>query len=162
MFHGNAWGMPYAAWLVGADLLLPNRFAQAAPLARFIAAERATLADGRAHGVVRRPRPGPGSVDLSSLRMIMCGGAAVPRSLIEAYEQRFGVRVVQGWGLTETSPVAALSFPPKHGPAEARSTTGPPRAARSAAWRPGWWTTRARCCPATGRPPARSRCAGRG
>ena len=42
MFHGNAWGMPYAAWLVGADLLLPNRFAQAAPLARFIAAERAT------------------------------------------------------------------------------------------------------------------------
>ena len=44
MFHGNAWGMPYAAWLVGADLLLPNRFTQAAPLARFIATERATLA----------------------------------------------------------------------------------------------------------------------
>ena len=60
----------------------------------------------------------------------MCGGAAVPRSLIEAYEKRLGLRVVQGWGLTETSPVASLSFPPKHGPAERameyRATAGRP------------------------------------
>jgi len=68
--------------------------------------------------------------DLSSLRMVLCGGAAVPRRLIEAYEERFGVRLLQGWGLTETSPVASLSFPPKHGPAERaieyRSTAGRP------------------------------------
>ena len=54
----------------------------------------------------------------------------MPRSLIEAYEQRLGVRVLQGWGLTETSPVAALSYPPKHGPAERaidyRATAGRP------------------------------------
>ena len=130
MFHGNAWGMPYAGWLVGADLLLPNRFTQAAPLARFIAAERATLA--MAVPTVWYDVLGldPDSVDLTSLRTIMCGGAAVPRSLIEAYEQRFGVRVVQGWGLTETSPVAALSYPPKHVPAERamdyRATAGRP------------------------------------
>ena len=130
MFHGNAWGMPYAGWLVGADLLLPNRFTQAGPLARFIAAERATLA--MAVPTVWYDVLGlePGSVDLASLRMIMCGGAAVPRSLIEAYEQRFGVRIVQGWGLTETSPVAALSFPPKNVPAERamdyRATAGRP------------------------------------
>ena len=130
MFHGNAWGIPYAAWLVGADLLLPNRFAQAAPLARFIAAERATLAAAVPTVWYDVLGLDPESIDLSSLRMIMCGGAAVPRSLIEAYEQRFGVRVVQGWGLTETSPVAALSFPPKHGPAERaidyRATAGRP------------------------------------
>ena len=128
MFHGNAWGMPYAAWLVGADLLLPNRFTQAAPLARFIAAERATLA--MAVPTVWYDVLALDSADLSSLRMILCGGAAVPRSLIEAYEQRLGVNVVQGWGLTETSPVASLSFPPKHGPAERsidyRSTAGRP------------------------------------
>ena len=134
MFHGNAWGMPYAAWLVGADLLLPNRFTQAAPLARFIAAERATMA--MAVPTVWYDVLGldPGSVDLASLRMILCGGAAVPRSLIEAYEQRFGVRIVQGWGLTETSPVAALSFPPKNVPAERaidyRATAGPPAGRR--------------------------------
>ncbi len=110
--------------------VLPNRFTQAAPLARFIAAERATLA--MAVPTVWYDVLGldPDSVDLTSLRTIMCGGAAVPRSLIEAYEQRFGVRVVQGWGLTETSPVAALSYPPKHVPAERamdyRATAGRP------------------------------------
>jgi len=130
MFHANAWGMPYAAWLVGADLLLPNRFTQAAPLAAFIAAERATLSAAVPTVWYDVLGLDQSTVDLSSLRMILCGGAAVPRSLIEAYEQRLGVNVVQGWGLTETSPVASLSFPPKHGPAdraiEYRSTAGRP------------------------------------
>jgi fatty-acyl-CoA synthase len=130
MFHGNAWGIPYAAWLVGADLLLPDRFAQAAPLARFIAAERATLAAAVPTLWFDILGLDPASVDLSSLRLIMAGGAAVPRSLIEAYEQRLGVRIVQGWGLTETSPVASLSYPPKHEPAERaieyRATAGRP------------------------------------
>ena len=62
--------------------------------------------------------------------MIMAGGAAVPRSLIEAYQQRLGVQVIQGWGLTETSPVASLAWPPKHAPAERaldyRATAGRP------------------------------------
>src|SRR6478752_2940997 len=85
MFHGNAWGMPYAAWLVGADLLLPSRFAQAAPLAAFIAAERATLAAAVPTVWYDVLGLDPASVDLSSLRLILAGGAAVPRSLIEAY-----------------------------------------------------------------------------
>jgi fatty-acyl-CoA synthase len=118
MFHGNAWGMPYAGWLVGADLLLPNRFTQAEPLARFIAAERATLATAVPTVWYDVLGLDPAGVDLSSLRMILAGGAAVPRRLIEAYEQRFGVRIVQGWGLTETSPIAALGHPPKHVPAD--------------------------------------------
>ncbi len=130
MFHGNAWGMPYAAWLVGADLLLPSRFTQAAPLARFIATERATLATAVPTVWYDVLALDPATVDLTSLRMIMCGGAAVPRSLIEAYQERYGVRIVQGWGLTETSPVASLSFPPKNGPAERamdyRATAGRP------------------------------------
>jgi fatty-acyl-CoA synthase len=130
MFHANAWGIPYAAWLVGADLLLPNRFAQAAPLAQFIAAERATLAAAVPTVWFDTLGLDPASVDLSSLRTILCGGAAVPSSLIEAYEKRFGLRIVQGWGLTETSPVASLSYPPKHGPAERtmgyRATAGRP------------------------------------
>jgi len=130
MFHGNAWGIPYAAWLVGADLLLPNRFAQAAPLARFIEAERATLAAAVPTVWFDILGLDPATVDLSSLRLIMAGGAAVPRSLIEAYRERLGVRIVQGWGLTETSPVASLAWPPKHEPAERaieyRSTAGRP------------------------------------
>jgi fatty-acyl-CoA synthase len=118
MFHGNAWGMPYAAWLVGADLLLPNRFTQAEPLARFIAAERATLATAVPTVWYDVLGLDPAGVDLSSLRLILAGGAAVPRRLIETYEQRYGVRIVQGWGLTETSPIASLAHPPKHVPAD--------------------------------------------
>ena len=130
MFHANAWGIPYAAWLAGADLLLPDRFGQAAPLARFIAAERATVAAAVPTVWFDMLGLDRASADLSSLRMIMAGGAAVPRSLIEAYEQRLGLRIVQGWGLTETSPVASLSYPPKHAPAgramDYRATAGRP------------------------------------
>ena len=119
MFHANAWGLPYACWNVGADLLMPSRFTQAERLLRFIEAERATMAaavptvwfDGL-HYMESNP------VDLSSLRMIMCGGAAVPRPLIEAYQDRLGINLIQGWGLTETSPVASLAFDPKDVPAE--------------------------------------------
>ena len=130
MFHGNAWGLPYAGWLVGADLLLPSRFAQAREIVRLIAEERATLA--AAVPTVWHDVLGLGGehVDLSSLRMVMCGGAAVPRTLIQAYEARYRVRMVQGWGMTETSPVASLSFPPKrvateHG-LDYRATAGRP------------------------------------
>ncbi len=118
MFHGNAWGLPYAAFLVGADLLMPGRFIQAAPLAELIRAEGATLSAAVPTVWYDILGLNPADVDLTSLRMILCGGAAVPRSLIDAYEQRFGARIVQGWGLTETSPVAALAFPPKGSPPE--------------------------------------------
>ncbi len=57
-------------------------------------------------------------VDLSSVRMLTAGGSAVPRSLMEAYDKRFGVTIVQGWGMTETSPLAALARPPKGVPPE--------------------------------------------
>jgi fatty-acyl-CoA synthase len=51
--------------------------------------------------------------DLSSLRLVMCGGSAVPRALIQGYFDVFGVPIVQGWGMTETSPVCAIGHPPK-------------------------------------------------
>jgi fatty-acyl-CoA synthase len=131
MFHGNAWGLPYAGWLVGADLVLPSRFAHAPQIVRLIAEQRTTLAAAVPtvwHDVLALP--GDHSEALSSLRMVMCGGAAVPKALIQAYEDRYGVRMVQGWGMTETSPVASLAFPPKHAaPQEAiehRATAGRP------------------------------------
>jgi fatty-acyl-CoA synthase len=130
MFHGNAWGLPYAGWLVGADLLLPSRFMAARQIVELIVGERATLAGAVPtvwHDVLGL---GGDHRDLSSLRMVMCGGAAVPRTLIQAYAERYGVRMVQGWGMTETSPVAALAFAPKTVPTENgldyRATAGRP------------------------------------
>ena len=45
-------------------------------------------------------------------RAVACGGSAVPRSLMERFEERHGVRIIQAWGMTETSPIAAIAFPP--------------------------------------------------
>ena len=51
-------------------------------------------------------------IDFSTVRAITAGGAAVPQSLIEAFEERFGATIIQGWGMTETSPLAAFGLPP--------------------------------------------------
>ena len=114
MFHVNAWGFPYTAWMIGADLLMPGRFLQGEPLTRLIEQERPTIAFGVPtvwsdvlHFVDSNP------ADLSSLRLVVCGGAAVPRSLMEQFQTRHGVRIIQGWGMTETSPLAAVAFPPR-------------------------------------------------
>lgn len=115
MFHANAWGLPYAGWMTGADFLMPGRFLQAEPLCRMIAAERPTFSGAVPtiwNDILRYAENR--EVDLRSLRLVMCGGSAVPRVLMERLEQRHGVRVIQAWGMTETSPMASISFPPKN------------------------------------------------
>ena len=118
-FHANAWGVPYAAWLSGADLIMPKQFLQAEPLVRIIESERPTLACAvpAIWNDVLRYAEEHGS-DLSSFRSILVGGSAVPRSLIERFSEKFGVPIVQGWGMTETSPLAAVSMPPRGTPPE--------------------------------------------
>jgi fatty-acyl-CoA synthase len=114
MFHANAWGLPYAAWLAGADFVMPERFLQAEPLARLIEAERPTVAGAVPtiwSDLLRYSEEHP--VDLSSFRLVVCGGSAVPRSLMERFEQQHDMRIIQGWGMTETSPLAALAHPPR-------------------------------------------------
>jgi fatty-acyl-CoA synthase len=129
MFHANAWGTPYAAFMTGADLIMPQQFLQAAPLTAIIARHRPTISAGVPtiwNDVLRYSRTN--DVDLSSLRMITAGGAAVPRQLIEGFRDELGVELVQGWGMTETSPICALGRPPKGVPIdeeiEWRSKTG--------------------------------------
>ena len=112
MFHANAWGTPYAAWMVGADLVFPQQFLQAVPLSRIIEETRPTLT-GAVPTVLTDLLLNGKAADLSSLRLVMCGGSAVPRALIEGYLDVFGVPIVQGWGMTETSPVCAIGHPPK-------------------------------------------------
>ncbi|HEX7299436.1 MAG TPA: long-chain fatty acid--CoA ligase [Solirubrobacteraceae bacterium] len=112
MFHVNAWGLPFAAALTGAELLLPGPFLQGEPLARFIEAERATLVAGvpTVVGALLVHVDAHGG-DLSSLRGGICGGAAVPRSLMEGFE-RHGVELLHAWGMTETSPILTVARPP--------------------------------------------------
>ncbi len=112
MFHANAWGLPYAAWQVGADLVMPGRHLQAEPLARMIATERPTIAAAVPtiwNDLLRYGEDHP--LDLSSLRLVVCGGSAVPRMLMEKFQERYGVRIIQAWGMTETSPFAVDRAP---------------------------------------------------
>jgi fatty-acyl-CoA synthase len=114
MFHANAWGIPYAATLVGADLVMPGPRLQAEPLVRLIESERVTFAgavptiwlDVLRYADEHHP-------DLSSLRTVVCGGAAVPEALMRAFEERHGVRILQAWGMTETSPLGSVARVPR-------------------------------------------------
>jgi fatty-acyl-CoA synthase len=115
MFHANAWGLPYGAVLAGADLILPDRFLAAEPLAKLIASERPTLmgcVPTIFSDLLRYADEHP-EVDLSSLTNAACGGSAVPKQLMKDFEERHGVRIFQAWGMTETSPVATYSRPPE-------------------------------------------------
>jgi fatty-acyl-CoA synthase len=129
MFHANAWGLPYAAAMMGASLIMPGRFLQAEPLARLIEQEKVTVAGAVPTiwlDVLRwadEHKP-----DLSSMRLVACGGSAVPRSLMQAFEERHGMRIIQAWGMTETSPLGSVAHPPPGAEGEEhwgyRSTAG--------------------------------------
>jgi fatty-acyl-CoA synthase len=113
MFHANAWGIPYAAFMCGASVVMPGRFLQAEPLTRMIKEERVTFSGAVPTIWADILRYGEDhDIDLSSVRMVVCGGSAVPRSLMEHFQDRYGVRIVQGWGMTETSPLAAVGHAP--------------------------------------------------
>ncbi|HEY2298882.1 MAG TPA: long-chain fatty acid--CoA ligase [Jatrophihabitans sp.] len=113
MFHVNAWGIPYGAFLSGAALLFPGSYMTPADWVNFIEAEKATLVSAVPTiwgGILQLGAAR--ELDLSSVRMGTSGGAAIPRSLAEALEKQYGVRIIQGWGMTETSPVGGMAHPP--------------------------------------------------
>jgi fatty-acyl-CoA synthase len=113
MFHANAWGLPYAALMAGASLIMPDRFLQPEPLVTLIEAERPTVAGAVPtiwNALLQHVRANGG--DLSSLRIVPCGGSAVPHALMEAYEKELGVNILQAWGMTETSPLGSVAHAP--------------------------------------------------
>ncbi len=117
-FHANAWGMPYAAWAAGADIVMPQQFLQAGPIAEIIEQTRPTMS-GAVPTVLNDVLTNRPDADLSSLRFVVCGGSAVPRALIEGFRDTFGVAITQAWGMTETSPLAAIGHvPPGADPAD--------------------------------------------
>lgn len=114
MFHANAWGLAYAAMMSGASLCMPDRWLQAEPLVRFIQETRPTLSGAVPtvwNDVLSYLDAHP-DVALDSIRLILCGGSAVPVSLQKALQERHGLVMRQAWGMTETSPVASSANVP--------------------------------------------------
>lgn len=107
MFHANAWGLPYGCLLAGTSLVLPGPGMTPDALLSLIQDHRVTVAAGVPTiwmGLLSKL----GDYDCSSLRVLLCGGSAVPKSLSEGFRAAIGLPVLQGWGMTETSPVATL------------------------------------------------------
>ncbi|HTX97308.1 MAG TPA: long-chain fatty acid--CoA ligase [Mycobacterium sp.] len=132
MFHANAWGLPYAALMAGADLVLPDCHLDAPSLIRMIEELRPTVAGAVPtiwNDVLHRLEDEPDH-DMSSLRLVVCGGSAVPVSLMRTFEEKHGVQIRQLWGMTETSPMATMAWPPPGTPEDQhwafRATQGQP------------------------------------
>ncbi|GLW17125.1 MULTISPECIES: long-chain fatty acid--CoA ligase [Streptomyces] len=113
MFHVNAWGLPHAAFMAGAWLLMPDRFLQPAPLAEMIATVRPTI--GAAVPTIWQgllAELDATQRDVACLRTVVIGGSACPPALMRGFEERHGIRVVHAWGMTETSPLGSVAHPP--------------------------------------------------
>lgn len=114
MFHANCWGLPYAGWWVGTDFLQPARFLQPEPLVAMIERHRPTFAGAVPSIWTGVLNYGEGrDIDLSSFRLVICGGSAVPKSLMQAFEEKYGVTILQLWGMTETSPLGSVAMVPR-------------------------------------------------
>jgi acyl-CoA synthetase (AMP-forming)/AMP-acid ligase II len=115
MFHANAWGYPYLATMQGAKLVYPGPHLDPESLLENMAQEKVAWAAGVPTiwmGILQLLDANPGRWDLSSMKAMLVGGSAVPRAMIAGYEARHGLRIVQGWGMTETSPVASTAALP--------------------------------------------------
>jgi fatty-acyl-CoA synthase len=115
MFHANGWGPPYAGIMTGSRLVFSGRQPQPADIARLIEKERVTFSTGVPtvwmtlySYLESHPH------DISSVRMIVVAGAALPRQFIELYQKKYGVYIMLGWGMTEITPIGSLTFLKSH------------------------------------------------
>ncbi len=112
MFHAMGWGVPWSALMLGCKQVLPHRFMDPVRLLDLLVSEGVTLSSGVPtiwQGVKTLVESDPSQFDLSKLSRLTCGGSAPPPSLIRWYWDTLGVEMIQGWGMTETSPLATLS-----------------------------------------------------
>ena len=111
MFHANAWGLPYNAAMVGAKLVFPGpRMGDAATLTQLMNEERVTLAAAvPTVWTMLLQHLQQSGAKLATLERTVIGGSAVPLQMIRDFRDRHGITVVQGWGMTETSPLGSVS-----------------------------------------------------
>ncbi len=116
-FHVMAWGFPYMCLLSGSNMVLPSSNLQPEAIIKILKEEKVTKANGVPTiwlGIYQAMKKDPPNEKLA-LEEYLVGGSALPKSLIEGFEKDFGIKGVQAWGMTETSPLGTLSrLQPKH------------------------------------------------
>ena len=117
MFHANCWGMPYGAVMMGAKIVFPGPHLHADDLLDLMQIEPPTLSLGvptiwmsliQTYEAAQATEPGRWKMPAGMRSLV--GGSAVPEALIRAFA-RHGIQLAQGWGMTETSPLATVSYP---------------------------------------------------
>ena len=112
MFHANAWSLPYVATLTGAKLVMPGPKLDGASVYELLESEAVTFTSAvptvwlMLLGHLRES-----GLKLSTLKRVVIGGSACPRSMMEAFERDYGVEVRHAWGMTEMSPLGTLNTP---------------------------------------------------
>ncbi len=112
MFHANAWGIPFTAALLGSGLVFPGKQLDPRSLCELFVSERVSFTAGVPTiwiGLLHLLDTAPGEYDLSAIRQMVIGGAAVPESLLRGFTERHGIDVLHAWGMTETAPVGTLA-----------------------------------------------------
>ena len=126
MFHANAWGLPYVCTMVGTKQVLPGPHLDPKSILELLQDERVTVTAGVPTiwaGILQYLEQHPGEYDLSRIRLMPCGGSALPESMIRTYQERYGLTLLHAWGMTETSPVGTCAhLPPEleNAPADER------------------------------------------
>jgi fatty-acyl-CoA synthase len=123
MFHVNAWGLPYVACMVGAKLVFPGPMLDGKSLHSLIESEGVTFSAGVPtiwQGLLAHLESANGS--FGTMRRTIIGGSACPPPIIRAYQEKYDVEVLHGWGMTEISPLGTVSTPKKTQPGEDRET----------------------------------------
>jgi fatty-acyl-CoA synthase len=112
MFHVNAWGLPYTATLAGSKQVLPGQHLDPESLIEDYEQEKVSFTAGVPTvflAMLQELDKEPGKHDLSALRSMVIGGAAAPKGVIKAYDERHGVNVIHAWGMTEMDPIGSVA-----------------------------------------------------
>ncbi|MNK18348.1 Long-chain-fatty-acid--CoA ligase [compost metagenome] len=110
MFHANAWGIAFGGPAAGSKLVMPGARMDGPAIYELLETEGVTFSAAVPtvwQGLLNHLREN--NLELSTVKRVLIGGAAVPESMIRAFHDEFGVEVLQGWGMTETSPIGTLS-----------------------------------------------------
>jgi fatty-acyl-CoA synthase len=112
MFHVNAWGIPYSAVMTGSKIAFPGPHLDAVSLLDLYQSEKVTLTAGVPTiwaGILQALEREPERWKLTPNMRMVVGGAAAPESMFRAFD-RFGLKVIHGWGMTETAPIASVNY----------------------------------------------------
>jgi fatty-acyl-CoA synthase len=115
MFHVNAWGLPFTTTMMGAAQVFPGPCLDPLSLLDLMSRERVTITAGVPSiwaGILQVLDANPGAYDLSRMRCMLVGGAAVPPAILRGFQERHGLRVLHAWGMTETTPLGTVAAVP--------------------------------------------------